>query len=539
MPRVPRPLSGPSSRALNLTPPEAFLLSRVDALLDEDDLALVSGMTPAQVRVVLDRLASLGAIEIVDDGAPPGGRPAAQPSSPGGPSSRGGPSSGAPRSGPTSLRYDPAELDAPGDLEPERKKRVVELYFRLDEMTYYEVLGVARNAEKKAIKSAYYAIAPEFHPDKYFRKELGTWRPKIEAIFARMTLALDVLTTRERRAEYDEYLEQTSRNRAMSAVFEEPGQDVGAVLAAVEQAAAQALAEQERMRASTPASHPSSPRLTPPVPPQPSAFSPDPRSTPAISARPSTASQPAPSAEEILRQRREALARKLTAGRRPSGVMQSVPSPSGSRPAVVPMDPAVAERAAEAMRLRREAALADAKRVQLQGHLDAGRAALERGDYPAAVNAYRIAASLEPDDPKVQATCNEALQTAAAALADGYWKQAMYEEGQDRWSEAALSYAKVCTGKPNNAAAHERVAFATLKSGGSARRAVDFARKAIELDPRKPDYHVTLARAYGAAGLDKSAQGELDRALALAPKDPRVQALVGHAKTALSPKDGK
>jgi tetratricopeptide (TPR) repeat protein len=308
----------------------------------------------------------------------------------------------------------------------------------------------------------------------------------------------------------------------MSAVFEDPGQDVGAILAAVEQAAARALAEQERSRAPTPAS-----RI------------PDPRATPLI--RPPTPSAPIldMSPEEALRQRREALARKLTGGRRPSGVMQAVAAASAPRAPVVQMDPAHAERAEEAMRRRREAAVAEARKAQLTSHLDAGRAAIERGDYPAAVNAYRIAASLEPDDPAVQATCNEALRRAAAALADGYWKQALYEEGQDRWSEAALSYAKVCTGKPDNAQAHERVAYATLKSGGNARRAVEFARKAVEIDPRKPDFHVTLARAYAAAGLEKSARGELDRAVALAPKDQRVLGLVAQAKSALVPKDGK
>ena len=39
------------------------------------------------------------------------------------------------------------------------------------------------DAEKKQIKSAYYALAPEFHPDKYFRKRLGSYKRKIEAIF--------------------------------------------------------------------------------------------------------------------------------------------------------------------------------------------------------------------------------------------------------------------------------------------------------------------------------------------------------------------
>jgi tetratricopeptide (TPR) repeat protein len=241
---------------------------------------------------------------------------------------------------------------------------------------------------------------------------------------------------------------------------------------------------------------------------------------------------PAPSSPDVLRQRREALARKLMGGtaRRPGA-----PPPS-SAPAQE-MDPFLAERTAEAMRQRQEAALAEAKMTQVKRYLDAGRAALEAQDYAGAANSYRIASSLVPDDLSVKATCEEALQRVAVALADGYWKQAVYEEAQERWAEAALSYSKVCAGRPDSPPAHERVAFTTFKAGTNPRRAVEFARRAIELDPRKPEFRVTLARTYGAAGLEKSAHAELDRALELAPKDAKIQALVNAARAAVAPKE--
>lgn len=66
MPRVPRLLSGPNVKSLNLSPAEAYLLSRVDGMLDEHDLALVTGMTPPEAAEVLERLAMLGAIELIE-----------------------------------------------------------------------------------------------------------------------------------------------------------------------------------------------------------------------------------------------------------------------------------------------------------------------------------------------------------------------------------------------------------------------------------------------------------------------------------------
>jgi curved DNA-binding protein CbpA len=507
MPRVPRPLSGPSVKSLSLSPPEAYLLSRVDALLDQQDLALVTGMTPAEVGAILDRLVQLGAIEIVDDGAPSEGRPVSAPaiSQPGGSSGLHLDFTAAPQ------LYDAAELAEVVELEPDRKRRVLDIYYRLDELTYYELLGVGVDTEKKALKTAYYAVAPEFHPDKFFRKDLGSFKPKIEAIFARITLAHDVLTVSKSRAEYDEYLEQTHRNRTTSAMLDQTKHDVAAILAAVEKAAAQAVAEQARAPGG---GAPAAPGRVAPVLSQ----------------------------EELLKQRRETLARRLSGGRKP---MPSVPGSeasraSGGRGSVPEMDPAVAERSAEALRKRHDLAVAEAKRAQVVRYAEAGRAALIRQDYAEAANSYRIAASLAPDDVDVQKSCTEALREVAAALADGYWKQALYEEGQERWAEASLSYSKVCAGKPDNAAAHERVAFATVQSSGNARRAVEFARKAIEIEPRKPEYRVTLARAYHAAGLDQSASSELDRARELAPKEPRILALITAARSALTaPKEPK
>jgi curved DNA-binding protein CbpA len=499
------------------------LLSRIDSMMTERDLALITGLPPATVAGVLDRLLRAGAIEFLEpvpdsvrssrDG-PPSSRMAASGHSAGDPGSTSPP------------LYDPAELDEPVDLDPEKKRRILDLYYRLDDLTYYELLGVGEQADKKQVKSAYYASAPEFHPDKHFRKNLGSYKQKIEAVFGRMTLAHDVLTAVKRRAEYDEYLETTHKNRAMSAMLEQAPRDVAAVVAAVEQAASAALRDvrpgqpgrYEAISAANDASRHQDAASTPPVR--------------------AVAPTPAAAADE-LRLRKEALARKLMGGNRRPGPAPAAAAPL-PRPAGKPveMDPELAARAAEALQRRHEAAIADARRQQVGRYMETGRAALERQDFAGAANAYRIAASLEPDDPKVQATCNEAMQLAAAALADGYWKQAVYEEGQERWAEAALSYSKVCAGKPHSAEAFERVAFTTLKSSTNVRRAVEFARKAVELAPSTPEMRVTLARTYAAASLWKSANGELDRAMELAPQNPKIQAMAAQVR-ALAPKDGK
>jgi curved DNA-binding protein CbpA len=499
--RVPRPKSGCDIKSLPLSPAEAFLLSRIDATMNERDLAMMTGLSPADVVAALDRLAQLGAIDLGAHASPAPASPRATVSTPPPPPIRvESPASArvvietAPNAPPR--LHDPAELDEVVELDAEKKRRILDLFYRLEDLTYYQVLGVEEQADKKRIKSAYYAMAPEFHPDRFFRKNLGSYKAKIEAVFNRVTIAHDVLTAKDRRAEYDEYLAQTQKNRALAAILEQTPRDVARIQAAVDIAEAAPASGH-----ASPGRYASEP-APPPAPP------------PSVASGHPSVEPPPISVEESTQSRRETLARKLSGSMR-----RPVPAPAATP------DPAALQRTTEALRARHDAAVAEARRAQLQRHLDQGKASLAQQQFAAAANAFRIAASLAPDDQAVQATCAEAMRLADAALADGYLKQAIYEESQDRWGEAALSYSKVCNGRPGNASAHERVAFTTLKSSANVRRAVEFARRAVELDPKSPQFHLTLASAYMAAGLERSALGEIDRALELAPGDQKIKDL--------------
>ena len=85
----------------------------------------------------------------------------------------------------------PLEEDV--DLDVERRKWVLDLHTRLSAITHYEILDVPRDADKKAIKRAYFALAAKLHPDRYFGKKLGSFKPRMEALFARLTRAYDAL----------------------------------------------------------------------------------------------------------------------------------------------------------------------------------------------------------------------------------------------------------------------------------------------------------------------------------------------------------
>jgi curved DNA-binding protein CbpA len=95
------------------------------------------------------------------------------------------------------------ELSEEVDLDPETRRYVLDLYDRIHALTHYEVLGVPRTADKKTIKRTYFRLAGLLHPDRYFSKKLGSYKPKMEAVFARATEAFDVLSAADKRAKYD------------------------------------------------------------------------------------------------------------------------------------------------------------------------------------------------------------------------------------------------------------------------------------------------------------------------------------------------
>ena len=100
-----------------------------------------------------------------------------------------------------------------GVMPPATQRRIVELYAKLDRIDHYSLLGVSATDDTKAIKRAYFALAKEHHPDRWFRKDIGALRGKVEAIFNAMTTAEATLTNTEKRAAYDAYLREVLKTR--------------------------------------------------------------------------------------------------------------------------------------------------------------------------------------------------------------------------------------------------------------------------------------------------------------------------------------
>jgi curved DNA-binding protein CbpA len=110
---------------------------------------------------------------------------------------------------------DPPELQEDVELDMERRRYILDVYAQLERINHYALLGVNRTADRKAVKDAYFRLAGLVHPDRYFGKRLGSYKPKMELLFTRITAAYETLSKARTRAEYDVRLGQMeSHDRA-------------------------------------------------------------------------------------------------------------------------------------------------------------------------------------------------------------------------------------------------------------------------------------------------------------------------------------
>ena len=497
-------------------PFEGFILSRIDGGTSVKDIAHSTGASLEQVQALLRRLQGMGALNGPGAGAEPAAsapsaeapkrRRIAPPVPPAPPAPEPGPAAPEPEpvaaadATPEPLVYDPAELDEEADLDRDRKHEILDAYYRLGSRNYYELLGISRDADKGAIRAAYFALSKRFHPDTLFGKQLGSFKSKMEKVFERLTAAYETLGKKKRRREYDEYLEVQDSTRALETSLEDA------------ETAAADVAESVLPPPGDRAALENAATDRPPAPDQA-----DPTAPPAVSA-PEIPKAPKP--PRLTSEERRAMAKKLME-RRLRGAPVAPPPPS-------PKPVAAEDRLAAAAALEQSLQAASG----IIGGGDQARQFIEtadtkeaEGDTLAAVNALKMALAIDPDHEELQERHDRLRAELAAQMSDTYLKQARYEEQHENWEAAARSWQKVAEGRPTEARARRQAALALLQAEGDLRLARDLAQEAVKLQPTQLSNRVALARVFIAAKMKASARKELEHAAKLDPNAEIVKTL--------------
>lgn len=526
--RILRLVANVDVRKFKLDPTDGFVLSRLDGRLGVKELAHETGLADDVVAQVLEKLERLGIV--ASDTPSTSLRTSASPlsdttdaalrSSTPPTSTSGAPSSETRRGIPEFVtigapKYDPRELDEEVDLTVDEKRRILDVYYRLDDLDHFTILGLSHEADKKAVKRAYFELASLLHPDRYFKKRLGSFKAKMEIVFDRITEAHDTLVDRDRRKSYEAELADGSATLGMEALFE------------------RALEEKRRASLSTPPSQPH--QSVVPVSEAASARPTTPTSTASFAAV-RTLSPTMPPAKpagqeaspEELRARKEALARRLRGApgsSTPARPSTSPPSPPTSSRPVPPHDHP--SDAVESLKRRYAERIESVAAAQARAHLDHAERALQQGDVASASASFKAAAKYAPQDAETIARMADAKRDAQEALLANAHTQADQAEKNGRTADAArawMTIAKIRVGDPY---AHHKVATLLLQSAdGNLHEAAEHAKKAVLLEPRKPDFHVTLAEIYLRAGLLVSARKAAETGLNVAPDDAALRAVL-------------
>ena len=447
--------------ALPITPREAFLLSRLEGECTEEDLSLVTGLDEGSVRLALELLVSLGAVRAVGGAAPAPVETATLP--------------------PPPMRWQVAEAPrreeaapraaaSPAGLTGEERVFVEGLELRGRLGDHYTFLGVAAHAERRVIKDAYYELVARLHPDGFVGRDLASDGPRVARLLAAVEAAHEILANPARRARYDaerggpvETASTPARTWSGDTIAGIPGSLPRTPGDAREDASAkdtgQTLAR--KLRSGHGAPHESGPGS---------------RS-----------------------------GRTLEFG---SGV--ALPSTSPDTLDGAPTSPRSAATAHAMAELRRryEQLAPLARSEKLDQLLAQGDEALSAQRPVEAVQSYRLASMLAPDDPAVARALARAEALAAPEVAKNYTYFATRAEYADNTADACRFWAEAADRAPDDAGIQGRAAAALVRLDGDPAGALRCASRAVLLEPKRADYHALLGLAYLRQGMLRNAERE-------------------------------
>jgi len=405
MERTPRriPEAAPSGP---LEPELQRVYDAVDGHFAEAELALVVGMAPDRVTQLLDVLTGYGLVTFEPEPEPVVEKESANPE------------------------------HADGIQLSEEERAFFEDYAeRVKTADHYELLGLWRDATKDEVKKAYYKLAPRFHPDKYYGRELGHYKSLVAEIFDRLTAAHDTLRYNKKRVAYDASLPPMRAGARMRRRPEpsDQGQTVrpsapsmapsGSGYTTPPEGGDDAWTERQsdpgRMSHATPSMAPEARPSAHPGAPRESLRPSIPSMKPGARRRMRRTGRHAPLDPEQRRIQAEALARRLgkapprATGSRPQrGAATEVRTTQKSAEELAERQAGAKRSAAEIYRDRYASVGSSAKENRLQKYLQQGYAFMENGDYRAALAAFQQALRLSPGDAMIQENIQRATKAA-------------------------------------------------------------------------------------------------------------------------------
>ncbi len=154
--------------ALQLTPIEGFFLSRIDGFSSAEDIACLSGLSYEQSIEVLHSLWSKKVL--IMEG----------------------------------MEQDSA--DAGIELNEDERGAIEKMAGMVERGTYYQILSLPIDTKPEQVKARFFELSKSFHPDRYFRRNIGRYENMLTLIFKKISEAFNVLYDPQKKRHYDREL---------------------------------------------------------------------------------------------------------------------------------------------------------------------------------------------------------------------------------------------------------------------------------------------------------------------------------------------
>ena len=174
----------------NFTSEDYFVWSRVDGNATLKELILMIGFSTSKAIDILGQLRQIGAVLLPDET----------------PQMVADKIADSDKQQQATMPVDPHEQSALGEdvvLNLEERHRVLEMRRVISSGDLYAILGVERGVNKRLLKRAYFRVSKEFHPDRYYGKQVGSFGPWLADIFQAANQAYDTLSDPQKKARYD------------------------------------------------------------------------------------------------------------------------------------------------------------------------------------------------------------------------------------------------------------------------------------------------------------------------------------------------
>jgi hypothetical protein len=168
-------------------PTEYFLWSRVDGVQTVREVLLASGLPVEQAVTILQRLRASGALLLPGETAAPAVGTMPMPIA-----------SRKPAELDVSLPDPTADelkaLSEDNALDATTRRKILAMSRLVTQRDPWALLGVAQGSNYQALKRAYFKLSKDVHPDRYYGRNLGSFRERLSTVFEATSRAYERLT---------------------------------------------------------------------------------------------------------------------------------------------------------------------------------------------------------------------------------------------------------------------------------------------------------------------------------------------------------